>query len=296
MSDSSRDNPQSLPAAALIRLVADGELTADQQPAFEHMDSDETAGRVRFERRLRSAVADAMRDVAVPTGLADRVMRAVEAEDRLEAGLSARAEQTRERSFWLGRRLFGAVAAVLVFAIGGLLIVQAASVSRLPLDSSQLAYRQELASFVAREHNRCCQDEHAARQKLRITDEGQAAEKLTERLGRPIKLPFGPGEHVQVRFEGAGPCGIPGKGPSAHLMYDPAVGPKVSIFIKADSGELPFEPGRTYLLDSRKCGLAGTRVLAWVEQGVVYYAVFEEGPGCEQIFEELGLKTPSARF
>ncbi len=66
--------------------------------------------------------------------------------------------------------------------------------------------------------------------------------------------------------------------------------------MKPDSGELPFQPGKTYLLDTKECGLAGTRILAWVNEGLVYYAVLDESPACDKVFADLGIRPPSGKF
>ncbi|GAB4385282.1 MAG: hypothetical protein Kow0022_10560 [Phycisphaerales bacterium] len=297
MTDQAHPNPEHLALGTLIRAEADGELSAEQ---CEQLDAARARcadldRRIAFERSLRLGVAQAMGSVATPPDLASRVRQAIAAEQELGGRLEERAAATRLRHFWTGRRLGSLVAAGVVLALGLTLLTQAVSVTSRRLNSVQQAYRQELAGFVAREHGRCCADVEAARRKFRFTQRDQAAEALSDLLGQGVSLPC-PKAHPDVRFDGAGPCGLPGRGPSAHVMYEPPIGPKVSIFMKPDSGELPFEPGKTYLLDTKACGVAGIRIVGWVDEGIVYYAVFEEGPGCEQIFAELGIPTPSVKF
>lgn len=236
-----------------------------------------------------------MGTTAAPVDLADRVRHAVATDDRLGERLEDLASDTRQRTFWVNRKITGAIAAVFVLALGLALVFQAFSVTNMRLDSSQLAYRQELAGFVAREHGRCCGDADAAKSKLKFSDPAEAAKALSDLVGCGVALPC-QNRRPDLKFDGAGPCGIPGRGPSAHVMYEPEIGPKVSIFLKPDSGELPFEPGKTYLLDTKECGVAGTRIVAWVKDGIVYYAVFDEGPGCEQVLAELGIAPPTVKF
>lgn len=297
MTDPAHPNPERLALGALIRAEADGELSAEQceQLNAARARCADLEGRIAFERSLRQSVAQAMGTVATPPDLASRVRQAIAADQELGRRLDKRAATTRLRHFWTSRRLGGLVAAGVVLALGLTLLTQAISVTSRRLNSAEQAYRQELAGFVAREHGRCCADAEAARQKFRFTERDEAAEALSDLLGHGVSLPC-PKAHPDVRFDGAGPCGLPGRGPSAHVMYEPPVGPKVSIFMKPDSGELPFEPGKTYLLDAKACGVAGMRIVGWVAEGIVYYAVFEEGPGCEQVFAELGIPAPSVKF
>lgn len=290
------EHPQSTSIGVLIRAAADGELSPEQQRALDQARGVDPRvdGAIAFERGLRDAVRDAMGPVAAPSGLRQRVRGAIASDDgSLPEQL---AEHTRERSFWGARRLTSALAALIVLTLGAALVFQAYALSKPALNASQQAYQQEVASFVANEHGRCCGSTDAARNKLSISDPTEAASALSDLMGHAVSLPC-QNRRPEIRFDGAGPCGIPGNGPSAHVMYHPTDGgPKISIFMKPDSGELPFQPGKTYTLDTKKCGVAGTRIIAWVNDGLVYYAVFDETPGCEKVFEDLGIRPPSGKF
>lgn len=236
-----------------------------------------------------------MGGVSAPAGLADRVARAVAADGQAGVALEDMASQTRQRTFWSSPFLTRALAAVLVLTLGAALVIKGFSISGQGLDSSQMAYQQEVAGFVTREHGRCCGDRDAAKQKLRIADQAEAAAAVSEWVGHEVSLPC-QNRRPDIRFDGAGPCGIPGKGKSAHVMYEPPNGVRISIFIKPDTGELPFEPGKTYILDTTECSAAGLSVLAWMRDSVVYYAVYKETPGGEPVWQELGIAPPTAHF
>lgn len=295
MSDlSDHSHPVSL--GTLIRAAADGELTPEQQGALDDARRADlwVDDAVAFERSLRHAVCASMGAVSVPPGLRERVRAAIASD---AASLPEQlAEHTRRPSFWGTRRMTSLLAAMIVLTLGAALLFQAFSLSQSVLNASQLAYRQEVASFVATEHGRCCGSVDAAKTKLSISDPAEAESVLSSLMGHPVSLPC-QNRRPEIRFDGAGVCGIPGSGPSAHVMYHPADGgPKISIFLKPDSGELPFQPGKTYSLDTKKCGVVGTRILAWISDGLVYYAVFDETPGCEKVFANLGIRPPSGKL
>lgn len=291
------DHPQPTSIGALIRAAADGELSPEQQRALDQarQADPQVDNALAFERGLRDAVCRAMGSLCAPAGLRQRVRGAIASGNALSLPEGI-AEHTRKPSFWGTRRTTSLLAAMIVLTLGAALFFQAISLSKPGLNASQLAYRQQVASFVAGEHGRCAGSSDLAKSKLRISDPSEAESVLSELMGHSVSLPC-QNRRPQIQFDGAGPCGIPGNGPSAHVMYHPADGgPKVSIFMKPNSGELPFQPGKTYLLDTKKCGVAGTRIIAWVNDGLVYYAVFDETPGCDKVFQDLGIRPPSDRF
>lgn len=294
---SASDQSSNLPLGSLVRAGADGELTAEQQDRLDAACAADArvVECVESERRLRRCVCSCMCGTSSPKGLADRVARAVAADQAAGAALEDLASQTRRQTFWSSRVLTRALAAVLVLTLGAALVFKGFSISGQGLDSAQLAYQQEVASFITKEHGRCCGDRDAAKQKLKISDQAEAAAAVSAWIGHEVSLPC-QNRRPDIRFDGAGPCGIPGKGKSAHVMYEPPNGPRISIFIKPDTGELPIEPGKTYVFDSKACGGAGVSVLAWVRDSVVYYAVFEKEPGCEAVWQELGIAPPTAHF
>ena len=99
---------------------------------------------------------------------------------------------------------------------------------------------------------------------------------------------------------GAGNCHVPGSnGSSAHLRFDliapdGSIEQVVSVFVKADHGELPIEPGVTYALDTKACGESGTRVLTWTDGSLVYFIVADViNDGCVTLLKHLGVDNPS---
>jgi hypothetical protein len=281
---------------ALVRAAADGELTATDQRRLDELLADDPGlgSRIAFEQNLRQATGRVMGAVAAPVGLAERIQSAV-ASDDLGESLEQLSEQSRQRSFWTRRSLIGSLAAVLVLGISAALIFQATRMNTVPLDANQLVYRQQLAGFLTDQHTQCCEDIKVASSKLTLSDPTAFEELMTSRLGLPVDVPT-PVDTELVRFAGGGPCHVPGEGPSGHLLYRANFGPEISVFVKPDNGELPLKPGRTYALNTKECGVPGSRILTLVKDGVVYFIVFDEGPGCQRALELLGISSPTAKF
>ena len=293
--DSQDDRPVSV--GALVRAAADGELTATDQRRLDELIADDPGlvESMAFERHLREATGRVMGSVPVPAGLADRVRKAVAADDQLEESLETLSEQTKRRSFWTRRSWVGAMAAVLVLGVSAALIFQATRVMRVPLDANQLVYRQQLAGFLTGQHDQCCEDIRNAASKLTLSDPTAFEREMTSKIGLPVVVPT-PVDTESIRFAGGGPCHVPGEGPSGHLLYQADFGPEISVFVKPDRGELPLKPGRTYALNTKECGVPGARILTLVKDGVMYFIVFNEGPGCQRALEMLGISAPTAEF
>jgi hypothetical protein len=293
--DASHATPDS--PGALLRAAADDELAADDRARLDDL----LAGRpglssgIDFERDLRAACGRVLGAVAAPAGLADRVRTAI-ADDALAAGLEDASPRTTDRGFWSRRALLSAAPAA-VLLLAGALLFQASRVSRVPLDTDQLAYRQQLAGFLTEQHDKSCAGLVDAQQRdpLRFTEPTACEEAMTERLGRHVRVPLCDTSRA-VYFAGGGPCGVPGQGPSGHFLYNADAAPDISVFVKQDNGELPLEPGRTYALNTRACGVPGSRILTRVDDGVLYFFVFNQGPGCQKALEALGVSAPSAEY
>ncbi len=298
MNQTNADN-QKLPddglsPGALLRAVADGELPADR---LDPVRDDSTDRRLAFERSLRDATARVMDGPRAPEGLRRKVAETVAeiaaepGHDRLARALEARADETRSRSFW-GGRMVAALAAVLVLTVAGVFVSRTIQASG-PRD--MLAYRTDLATFVSAEHTRTLDDRVATRKYIYSTV-GDAVRKLTPTLhGKPEVLPNDDG----VSFRGAGPCGVPGVGPSCHFQYVIAkpdgTTSTVSIFIKQDHNELDLEENTAYRIKTDECGLSGYEILVWRRGGLLYTLVAGDDfpqSACLDLLAELRVARP----
>lgn len=284
--------------AALVRAAADGEVTAaDQRRLDGLLDSNpDWSSRMEFERSLREATGRVMGAVSTPAGLADRVRAAIRADDELADSIEALSPETRKPSFWT-RRTWMSVAAVFVLGLSAALILQANQLSRVNLSSDQLAYRQQLAGFLTTQHDKTCEDLVKAQHggKLKFLDPTEYEAEMAKALNHAVKVPSCDRSR-KVYFAGGGRCGVPGQGPSGHMVYNADFAPDISVFIKLDNGELPLKEGRTYALATEDCGLAGTRILTRSVDGVLYFFVFHDSAGCRKALEALGVGSPSAKY
>lgn len=284
-------------AGALLRAAADGEITASDQRRLDELlaEHPEFESTIAFERGLRGATGRVISAVEVPSGLADRVRAAIAADAQAES-IQTLSTQTRERSFWSRRAWMSAAAAVLVLGLSAALILQANQVSRVSLNPEQRAYRQQLAGFLTTQHEKTCADLlEAQKGKLKFQNPTEYEAELAKSLSHAVKVPSCDRSR-KVYFAGGGRCGVPGEGPSGHMIYNADFAPNISVFIKLDHGELPLKEGRTYALDTVECGVAGTRILTRSIDGVLYFFVFNEGSGCQKALEALGVGSPSARY
>jgi hypothetical protein len=294
MREQQADNEGSMTEAMLVRLAADGELSERDAARLEALraGNPQIDHAIEQERALRAAVGRVMGSVAAPHGLRERVVAGLRESEAADAGVESRGEQTRRTEFWRRRSVAGAIAAALLMALTAGLLWQALSLSRVPLDETQMAFRQQLVGFVSSEHARTLGSESARESKLVMHEEVQASAALTEKLAHRVALPDCGAR--KLKFLGAGFCKVPGQGASAHLMIQPEIGPMLSLFVKEYSGELPMVEGQTYVVDTKACGEAGTRIFAWLEDGLAYFLVLEEVAGCEKVLAELGISLPKA--
>jgi hypothetical protein len=276
--------------SAALRAAADGELTEEQARELSSLDG--TAdGRVAFERGLRESVARSMGGVSAPAGLRERVLVAARAagDEALSDALTERSEETRDRSFWNGQgRLLGALAAVLMLAVGGVFVSRMAGIGGGPE-----AYRTNLARFVSAEHQRSL-DEAYAKRKYCYTDVSAAVEETEGQLdAEPDMPPCG----EKTRFRGAAPCGVPGKGPSAHFQFVMDAGGEsrtVSLFVRRDGGELPIDERRAYRVNTKACNVEGVAIYVWRSEGLMYTFVAsgQGGSICNIMLKDLGIAEP----
>jgi len=302
--------------SAAVRAAADRELTDTEVDALRAHDGS-LDQRIAFERGLADAVNRSMTGVVTPAGLRDRVLATARAasddtdyretdpqDDALEAGLHARAADTRDPGFWAGsRRLIGALAAILVIAVGGVFIARLAQVGPAVAPTSgpraganaedMLAYRTSLARFVTAEHERTLDPEYA-QSKYIYKQVDEAVEQTGGQLEHKPKVPPCGG---QINFRGAAPCGVPGKGPSTHFQFtvdEPEGERTISIFVRRDMGELEIERGRAYRVNTEACNLENTSIFVWRADGLLYTYV-SAGPDdtiCNKLLGKIGIREP----
>lgn len=308
-----------LPDGALLRAAADGELSDEQGEQLDRYLSRSLEGhaRVQFERELRDAVGRVMDTPAAPRALRDKVERIIEgardsepapelklsgsnAAPAASASAAPLSVQTRSRSFWANRQAWaGALAAVLVFGVASVLVWQATRLAGVQLTDDQRAYRSQLVGHVADEHRRVM-DAQVAASKLSLHEPEEVRAFFQQVVGSVPEMQGLTVGTPTLEFAGAGNCHVPGSnGSSAHLRFDliapdGSIEQVVSVFVKADNGELPIEPGVTYALDTKACGQAGTRVLTWTDGSLVYFIVADViNDGCVTLLKHLGVDNPS---
>ncbi|MEM1166657.1 MAG: hypothetical protein AAGI30_10255 [Planctomycetota bacterium] len=283
-------------SAEALRAFADGEF-GTPPPEVEQTDE-----RVRFERSLRESVGRVMGPVGAPAGLRERLVAAMAAEhdasadgfdhshEDAPAAVESPLGDTRSRSFWTGIRGISAIAATLLIA-GTVVVLGFRSAAT--VDHDMLA---GVVSIATGEHERCSVDDQAFSRKMHVQTWDEAVAEFRQLFGRQPSfaidaLPAAVAERGYA-FAGLGRCGIPGDGPSAHLVYVPLHDdslPKLSLFIQRDDGKdcLPgFESGDCVMVTGGLCPVQGTyqtaghcndptrsKILIWKDSGFIYYLV-----------------------
>jgi hypothetical protein len=286
--------PGEMPIGALLRAEADGELTAAERPTLDrHLAAHpEDRGCIKFEMDLRAACGRVMSGgsvAAAPAGLRERIGRSIE--EVPGAAVPATSDGARGRT----RRLWPLLAAaVLVLAAAPLVYLVATGYFE-PVGTP--AGKAHLARFVCSEHNRCGRTEAALRAKATVYDLAGAPAAFQPLLGGTLSI--GALEKAGFEFRGAGPCIVPGKGRSVHMLFrSPGVSipenvaaprdENLSVFVQTDTGELPVSPGVTYRLGDAAAGRP--LVLVWSQGGLLYYLVTDnEGT---QAIARMALKLP----
>lgn len=293
---------------ALLRRLADGEAQGSDAAAAErHLASH--PGDVHFvdsERRLRGACARVM-DARCPAAVRERVERVLAGE--VIGSIGGRAGSSGSVAGGRSGGLVGwfaapgragmalAAALVLVMSVGVIVLAQRSSGGYEAWhghSTQQVEYSGRVATFVAREHFRCAGAAEAAA-KFLDQQESAAPLKVREILGVEAHVPVC--ETLGLVFRGVAPCGVPGEGPSAHLMFEEgeAAGPsgrRISVFVRRDGGELNLVEGKVYELDvPGSAGASGgaSGVYAWSSEGLLYLVVADEqrGPVCEKLIASL---------
>lgn len=262
-----------LPIAALLRLAADDELTAEQRARLDAhlLEHPEDGRRIEFERSLRCACARACCPCGcAPAGLRERILaQAATGGAEATAGASRAAPR---RPDWGVRAVvrFGAVAAAVALVAVMAFLVGRSGQERGGLSGRTLA--ASLAGFVVTEHERCAGGDATVESKFFIHDAEEAANEFGALVGRPVSLPcLRHAELEGLRFVDAGLCHPPG-GDALHMRFrrQDAEGGSglVSLWVQEDDGRLPMEDGVTYTLG---VGCDGVRV--WRLDGIRYVLV-----------------------
>ncbi|MDQ7013644.1 MAG: hypothetical protein Q9O74_07065 [Planctomycetota bacterium] len=289
--------------ATLLRLAADGELSAKQEAELRaHLETNpEDNARIDFDRKLRQACSCACApDCCAPESLRQRVLACCDqaslehAEQTVLAdNLAVRAEQTRSRSFWAGRALarFGAIAALIALIGAVAYMVGRTSPGSAPFgDTNTPTVRtaaDRIASFVRKEHDRCASGLPEIGAKFDITDPAEVPAAFEAIVGKSFSLESVLDADAHgLRFLDAGLCHPPG-GDALHIRFDTGEedATPVSLWIQADDESLPIEDGVTYTKgDGCEC------VRFWRVDGVRYILIgshADAGP-----FASLALHSP----
>jgi len=292
--------------AAVIRAAADGELDAElasgENSELALMIEDAHA-EVSFERGLRAATGRVMVGAVAPAGLRERILASAadagtdSQDNAMAAGLEERAKETRSAGFWSGMltrgRVFGAIAAILLIGFASVFVSQMSNLNG--MNSDTLAYRTDLARFVSSEHTRTLDDKVADSKYIyKIVDDAEIG--IAENLAQTPVIP--PCDDL-IKFRGAAPCGVPGKGPSDHMQFvlpgeNGEPGRTVSVFVKQDRGELTIEEGTAYLINVEACGLSDMYICVWRRDGLLYTLVSEDSnaPMCAVFLSQFGISPP----
>ena len=293
-SEHAQEQGQPMNIAALLRAAADGELNDAQRKELDaYLEKHpEAQSQIEFEQAIKSSCARAMSGPTCPDALRAKVL-AIAAESASDAQgyanrIQASNAHTRSPSFWsrFGSRspMMSAAAALLIVAAGTLIWQSASFTSNYANDApegltvQQASYYGRVSDFVVREHTRCC-DDKAAQAKLIKRDIDEATQYFSTEFGHDIVVPDMDKVSGEVEFFGGGDCDVPSTPRSGHLRFD-ALGQdgdriSLSLFVSPDPGLLPMEEGLIYALDSQACAAAGTRLFAWISNGIQYLFVSE---------------------
>lgn len=278
--------------ASMLRACADGELCPEGCERLKKYlaENPDAAARVEFEKQLRGCCDRVMSQPKCPDALRSKIQALAgvaadaSAEHESASYIEASNEMTRQKSFWQRSPVMSAMAAVLILAAGGLIWQSSSLITKSSgigvSQTSPASYAERVGNFVAREHERCC-EEQAAQNKLVYNEIDESIAYFSERFEHSVTMPASLGEQEQIRFYGGGDCHLPATNASGHMRFD-AVGPEgqvvsLSLFVAPDPGLLEMSEGTTYVLDSTQCKEQGANLFAWTRDGVMYLLVSEAG-------------------
>ncbi len=259
-----------------IASFADGELSGhDNLHLLEQSQQDpKVAQRIRHQQQLLRACRRVMREpMGCPEDLRQRV--AAMAEQQEEPADHSPAVLAR-----IGRWIPAAIAALLLLAAVG--VYQAVPHSKPTADLFPVS---QVDRFDSR-HHLCSQTISALISDPDLPNNlDQLPAKLQEKLGQPV-----PGLDLSALgydFQAIGSCSIPGDN-AVHLIYkaDPATGrhDSISLWIRADDGRLPIEPGR---LHASYGSHDDEKLLVWRHGGMVFYLLGDDPSRLEAVAKAL---------
>lgn len=284
-----RDSLDNAALGRLVRLAADGELSAEEAAAYTSAKAarPELEQHERAQRQFRAAVGRCMCDgVSCPQALRDRITAMTagaqpQPQTKLTlnptpADAPARPAQpaplTERFSTW--HRL-GALAAAIVIILAVSAYFQQAGPAQPGTGGTALADDMptgiQLAGFMNTEHSRCAKHPTSIR-KFTESDLEKVPEAFRDVLGNGFTtqdILFS-----DANFVAGGKCQVPGKGPSIHLVFE-AINPQgeqvgVSLYIQR-CGDKRFEEGKAYAVGTETTD--GSSVIGWRHEGLVYYLV-----------------------
>lgn len=283
--DDLRDSLDYASFGRLVRLAADGELSAEEAAAYATAKAarPELEQHEQAERQFRLAVGRCMSgdDAACPRALRDRI-EALTADIRTTGGdrpvlklnpTRADGPSRPAERFSTWQRV-GALAAAIVIIVAVSAYFRQAG----PADPGGPGVAQadvptgiQLAGFMTSEHSRCASHPTSIR-KFTESDLDKVPAAFRDVLGNGFTtqdILFS-----DAKFVAAGKCKVPGKGPSIHLMFetfntksDPV---EVSLYIQR-CGDKRFEEGKAYTVGAEATD--GSSIIGWRHDGLVYYLV-----------------------
>ena len=274
-----------LPIGVLLRLAADDELTPEQRARLDaHLASNPgDADCIVFESALRGACGRVLADCRCPGSLREKVMAiaassrepaaaGVESEEAYADAIASRSATLRSAGVFGGvkGRIAGALAAALLLIASAAFVIRVAGVNSGQQAEGSGAHIL-LAGMVSAEHDSCV-DASAA--KFSVTTRDEAPAFLASILGsEPSIADF---EALGLQFDRVGRCGVPGNGPSAHMIFKTTAvqgcqkNLRVSLFIQhGGHPEFEMQPNTTYAIG--KC--SSKTVYAWRSGEMTYYLV-----------------------
>lgn len=141
-----------------------------------------------------------------------------------------------------------------------------------------------VVNFTYEQHGNCHDFGRLFDRKMTARTEAEALKAAVELLPRiPSVLEFRSADLAKqgYTFAGLGPCGVPGWGRSAHLLYkpDPSIAPNapvVSLFVQEDKGHLLID-GDVALTnrptDAAALASCERCLTVWRKDGLIYYLV-----------------------
>ncbi|MCC6680878.1 MAG: hypothetical protein IT445_08240 [Phycisphaeraceae bacterium] len=259
-----------------IAAFADGELSGqDNLDLLEQSQQDASAAkRIRHQQQLLRACRRVMREpMGCPEDLRQRV--AAMAEQQMAPADHSPAVLAR-----IGRWIPAAIAALLLLAAVG--VYQSAPHSQ---QATELFPVSLVDRFDGR-HHLCSQSISNMISDPDLPNNlDQLPEKLQEKLGQPV-----PGldlSAVGYTFQAVGRCSIPGDN-AVHLIYKADASTDhedaISLWIRADDGRLPIEPGR---LHASYGSHRNEKLLVWRHGGMVFYLLGDDPSQLEAVAQAL---------